>query len=470
MPTRRLHSIIIVSYDAAHDTISGSAPVYPTNPADYTMISYAGRLIYTFNQKYILTASIRDDGSSKFSPSNRWGIFPAVAGAWRIKQEKFLSSVNWLTDLKLRASYGKTGNNDGIDDYEYVPVYSLSVNSSQYKFGNTFYNTYAPAAFNANIKWEQTTSADVGLDFSLFQGRIIGAVDYYNKSISNLFFPTSVPAGTNFTNNMTANIGTMTDHGVEVALSVNVIKSRNFNWDVDYNIAYNKNTITKITVGQPGSNFYGIQGGPISGGTGNMIQIQTVGYDPYSFFVLQQVYGKNGLPLEGIYVDRNRDGVITPPPSGDAYHDHSPYAPVIMGMTNTFGYKKWSLTIVARANVGNYMYNNVAADLGVTEYMLNPLNYLTNASTGIYKSHFYAPQYYSDYYVENASFLRVDNIGINYKVGRISNSASLNLSANCQNVFVITKYSGQDPEVSGGIDNNLYPRPRNYTIGASLNF
>ena len=201
-----------------------------------------------------------------------------------------------------------------------------------------------------------------------------------------------------------------------------------------------------------------------------MIQIQTVGYDPYSFFVLQQVYGKNGQPLEGIYVDRNRDGVITPPASGDAYHDHSPYAPVIMGMTNTFGYKKWSLTIVARANVGNYMYNNVAADLGVTEYMLNPLNYLTNASTDIYKSHFYAPQYYSDYYVENASFLRVDNIGINYKVGRISNSASLNLSANCQNVFVITKYSGQDPEVSGGIDNNLYPRPRNYTIGASLNF
>jgi TonB-linked SusC/RagA family outer membrane protein len=459
-----------VSYDAAHDTLSGSAPVYPTNPADYTMISYAGRLIYTFDHKYILTASIRDDGSSKFGPSYRWGTFPAVAAAWRIKQEKFLSGVNWLTDLKVRASYGKTGNNDGISDYLYVPVYSLSVNSSQYKFGNTFYNTYAPAAINANIQWEQTTSADVGLDFSLFQGRIIGAVDYYNKSISKLFFPTSVPAGTNFTNNLTANIGTMTDHGAELALSVNVIKSRNFTWDVDYNIAYNKNTITKLTVGQPGSNFYGIQGGPISGGTGNMIQIQTVGYDPYSFFVLQQVYGKNGLPLEGIYVDRNRDGQITPPSSGDAYHDHSPYAPVIMGMTNTFGYKKWSLTIVARANIGNYLYNNVAADLGVTEYMLNPLNYLSNASTDIYKSHFYAPQYSSDYYVENASFLRVDNIGINYKVGRLSPSTSLNLSANCQNVFVITKYSGQDPEVSGGIDNNLYPRPRNYTIGASLNF
>jgi TonB-linked SusC/RagA family outer membrane protein len=458
------------SYVASNAILSGSVPVYPTTPADYTLISYLGRLIYTFDQKYILTASIRDDRSSKFSPSNRKAIFPAVAAAWRIKQERFLSDVNWLTDLKLRGSYGKTGNQDNIPDYEYIPVYSLSVNSSQYKFGNTFYNTYTPAAFNANIQWEQTTSANAGLDFSLFQGRIIGAVDYYNKSISKLFFPASVPAGTNFTNNLTANIGTMTDHGVELALSVNLIKARNFNWDVDYNIAYNKNTITKLTVGQPGANFYGIQAGAISGGTGNMIQIQTVGYDPYSFFVLQQVYGKNGLPLEGIYVDRDRDGVITPPPSGDAYHDHSPYAPVIMGMTNTFSYNKWTLKFVMRANIGNYMYNNVAADLGVTEYMLNPLNYLSNASTDIYKSHFYAPQYYSDYYVENASFLRMDNFEIDYNVGRVARTSTLRLSANCQNVFVITKYSGQDPEVNLGIDNNLYPRPRNYTIGASLDF
>jgi TonB-linked SusC/RagA family outer membrane protein len=459
-----------VSYDAAHDTLSGSVPVYPKTPVDYTMISYVGRLIYAFDQKYILTASIRDDGSSKFGPSNRWGIFPAVAAAWRIKQEKFLTGVTWLTDLKLRGSYGVTGNQDGIPNYEFYEVYSLSVNSSQYKFGNNYYNTYTPGPVNAGIKWEQTTSTNVGLDFSLFQGRIIGAVDYYNKSISSLFFPAGVPGGTNFTNNLTANIGTMTDHGVELALSVNVVKSRKFSWDVDYNIAYNKNTITKLTVGQAGSNFYGIQAGAIGGGTGNMIQIQTVGYDPYSFFVLQQVYGKNGLPVEGVYVDRNRDGVITPPASADAYHDHSPFAPVIMGLTSTFNYEKWWLKFVARANIGNYLYNNVSAGLGVSEYILNPLNYLTNASPDIYKSHFYAPQYYSDYYVQNASFVRMDNIEIGYKVGQISRSASLTVSANCQNVFVITKYTGQDPEVSYGIDNNIYPRPRNFTIGASLNF
>jgi TonB-linked SusC/RagA family outer membrane protein len=464
-----------VSFDAAHDTISGSAPLYPTTPADNTLISYVGRLIYTFDQKYILTASLRDDGSSRFSRANRWGLFPAVAVAWRIKQENFLSQADWLSDLKVRASYGVTGNQDGLADYEYIPSYALSINNSLYEFGNTFYNTYAPAPFDANFRWEQTASTNIGLDFGLFKNRITGSVDYYNKKISNLFSPVAVPGGTNFTNILTSNVGDMTDHGVELNLTANIIKSRNFTWDLNYNIAYNKNTITKLTAGGSGSNFYGNQTGPIGGGTGNQIEIQTVGYAPNSFFVLQQVYGKNGLPLEGIYVDRNRDGQITPPPSGDGYHDHSPFAPVIMGLSSTLGYQKWSLTVVARANIGNYVYNNVAADLGVTEYILNPLNYLSNASTDIYKSHFYAPQYYSDYYVENASFVRLDNIGVGYNLGKISRSVTLKLSANCQNVFVITKYSGQDPEATmggttPGIDNNIYPRPRNFTIGASLGF
>lgn len=464
-----------VAYDAAHDTLSGSAPLYPTTPADNTQISYVGRLIYTFNQKYILQASIRDDGSSRFPKANRWGLFPAVALAWRIKQENFLSQVDWLSDLKVRASYGVTGNQDGLADYEYIPSYALSINNSLYRLGDTFYNTYAPAPFDANFRWEQTASTNIGVDFGLFKGRLTGSVDYYNKKISNLFSPVNVPGGTNFTNILTANVGNMTDHGVELNLTANIIKGRDFTWDLNYNIAYNKNTITKLTAGESGSNFYGNQTGPIGGGTGNNIEIQTVGYSPNSFFVLQQVYGKNGLPLEGVYVDRNRDGQITPPPSGDAYHDHSPFAPVIMGLSSTVGYQKWSLTVVARANIGNYVYNNVAADIGVTEYMLNPLNFLSNASTDIYKSHFYAPQYYSDYYVENASFVRLDNIGIGYNLGKISRGATLKLNAYCQNVFIITKYSGQDPEATlggttPGIDNNIYPRPRNFTIGASLGF
>ena len=459
------------SFGSNGDTLSGTAPVFPTSPADYTLISYVGRLIYTYDQKYILTASIRDDGTSRFGPSYRWGTFPAVAVAWRIREEQFLNNVNWLSDLKVRASYGVTGNQDGLQDYEYVPSYSLSQNTSLYPFGNTYYNTYAPASFDANFRWEQTTSANLGLDFGLFDNRITGSVDVYEKSISRLFNQVPIPVGTNFTNELTINIGTMTDKGAEFNINATAIRSRNFSWDLNFNVAYNENKITKLTNGSEGSNFYGDAVGAISGGTGNTIQIQTVGYAANSFFVLQQVYGKNGAPLEGVYVDRNRDGQITSPPSSpDAYHDHSPFAPVIMGFSSTFNYLKWSLTLVARANIGNFMYNNVKADLGVTEYILNPLNYLSNAGTDIYKSHFYAPQYYSDYYVENASFVRLDNIGLAYNVGKIGGINNLRLSANCQNVFVITKYTGQDPEVYGGIDNNLYPRPRNFTIGASLGF
>lgn len=460
------------------DTLSGTAPVFPTTPAENTLVSYVGRLIYTYDQKYILTASIRDDGSSRFAPADRWGLFPAVAVAWRIKEEQFLNNVNWLSDLKLRASYGKTGNQDGLADYEYVPSYALSLNNSLYPFGQTYYNTYAPAAFDANFKWEQTTSADIGLDFGLFDNRIIGSIDVYNKNITNLFNQVPIPVGSNFTNELVINIGSMTDKGAELNLNATAIKTRNFSWDLNFNFAYNHNEITKLTNGNGGANFYGDATGSITGGTGNTVQIQTVGYAANSFYVLQQVYGKNGAPLEGVYVDRNRDGQITSPPaSPDAYHDHSPFAPVIMGFSSTFNYKQWSLSMVFRSNIGNFDYNNVKASLGVTEYILNPLNYLSNATTEIYKSHFYAPQYYSDYYVENASFVRLDNIGIGYNVGKVRGFNSLRLSANCQNVFVITKYTGQDPETypllgasGAGIDNNLYPRPRNFTIGANLGF
>jgi TonB-dependent starch-binding outer membrane protein SusC len=458
------------------DTLSGTVPETRTNPAENTLISYVGRLIYTFDQKYILTASIRDDGSSRFGQAYRWGQFPAVALAWRIKQESFLSDVSWLSDLKIRASYGKTGNQDGLLDYEYVPSYALSLNNSLYRFGNTYYNTYAPAAFDANFQWEQTTSTNLGLDFGLFNGRITGTIDVYQKNISNLFNTVPIPVGTNFTNELTVNVGTMTDKGAELNINATPIRTRNFSWDLNFNFAYNYNKITKLNNGNEGSNFYGDATAGIAGGTGNMIEIQTVGYAANSFYVLQQAYGKNGVPLEGVYVDRNRDGQITIPPSSpDAYHDHSPFAPVIMGFSSTFNYRKWSLTLVARADIGNFVYNNVKAGLGVTEYILNPLNFISNASPDIYKSHFYSPQYYSDYYVENASFMKMDNIGIGYNVGKIPHFTNLRLSANCQNVFVITKYTGQDPEATlggtaPGVDNNLYPRPRNFTIGANLGF
>lgn len=455
------------SLDSKSQMIAGSNPPALSGAYENTLISYLGRLIYTFNQKYILTASIRDDGSSRFAPNERWGIFPAVSGAWRISQENFLKNNSVLNDLKIRASYGKTGNQDGLGDYNYIQSYSLSGNNSLYQFGNTFYSMYTPSAFNLSFKWEETTSANVGIDFGFLNNRITGSIDYYNKNISNLFNTVFIPVGSNFTNQMTLNIGTMQDKGVEFTLNATPIRDRKFSWDLNFNFTYNKNTITKLTNGnQPG--FYGDQVGGIGGGTGNTIQIQTVGQQANSFYVLQQVYDKSGQPIEGAYVDNNRDGQITQ--LGDAIHYKSPFAPVFLGFSSTFTYDKWSLNFVARANIGNYVYNNVQSGLGNSQYILNPLQYLQNAGSSYLTTHFYSPQYFSSYYVENASFLKLDNLGLTYNVGKIGQGLNLRISGYCQNVFVITKYSGIDPEVYSGIDNNIYPRPRNYTLGASLNF
>jgi iron complex outermembrane receptor protein len=456
------------SLDAKGDTITGSQPVYATSPYQNTLISYVGRFIYTYNQKYILTASIRDDGSSRFGSQNRWGTFPAVSAAWHISREEFLKNSNWLSDLKIRGSYGVTGNQDGLADYAYIPSYSLSGNNSRYQLGPTFYNMYTPAAYNPAFKWEQTTSTNVGVDFGLFNNRITGSIDYYNKNITNLFNSVFIPVGSNFTNQMTVNIGTMKDQGVELNLNATPIRSGKFSWDLNFNFTYNKNTITKLTNGNKNSNFLGDQVGGIGGGTGNTIQIQTVGYAANSFFVLQQVYDQNGHPIEGAYADRNRNGAINS--LTDAYHYKSPFPPVAMGFSTTLNYDKWSLTLVARSNIGNYVYNNVASGMGASQYIMNPLMYLQNASTSVLKTNFYSPQYFSDYYVENASFLKLDNVGVTYNVGNIGRGANLRLSAYCQNVFVVTKYDGVDPEVYNGIDNNIYPRPRNFTIGASINF
>jgi TonB-dependent starch-binding outer membrane protein SusC len=455
------------SLDAKGDTISGSQPVYPTSPYENTLISYVGRFIYTYNQKYILTASVRDDGSSRFGPQNRWGLFPAVSAAWRISREEFLRNSNWLSDLKIRASYGVTGNQDGLGDYNYIPSYYLSGNNSLYQLGRSFFNMYAPSAYNPAFKWEQTTSTNLGLDFGLFNNRINGSIDVYNKSISNLFNTVFIPVGSNFTNLMTLNIGTMTDKGVELNLNATPVRSGQFSWDFNFNFTYNQNKITKLTNNSKDKSFLGNTVGSIGGGTGNTIQIQTVGYAANSFFVLQQVYDKNGQPIEGAYVDRNRDGVINS--STDAYHYKSPFAPVLLGFSTNLNYGKWSLNMVARASIGNYVYNNVAAGMGVTQYIMNPLMYLQNAATSSH-GQFYSPQYFSDLYVENASFLKLDNVGLTYNVGKLGRTANLRVSAYCQNVFVITKYDGIDPEVYNGIDNNIYPRPRNFTLGASLNF
>jgi TonB-linked SusC/RagA family outer membrane protein len=461
------------NFDSKGDTIPASAPLYPYGLQQNTLISYFGRVIYEFADKYILTASLRTDGSSRFAPNDRWGTFPAASAAWRIKQEDFLKNVNFLSDLKIRASYGIVGNQDGIGNYSYLPSYALSLNGSQYEFGNTYYYMYTPSAFVANLKWEQTASSDVGIDFGLLGNRLTGSADYYYKNITNLQNLVFIPDGTNFSNQATINIGSMVSQGFEFNLNATPVKTRDLTWDLNVNFTYEKVKVTQLTNSSNNPTFFGDATGNISGGTGNTIQMNTVGYTPFSFFVLQQVYDpKSGKPLEGLYVDRNRDGQISPPPSSpDAYHYKTPFAPYIFGFSTGVKYKAWEIKTVLRANVGNYVYNNVASNVAVQRSILNPSNHLENTLTSYTKTNFINNQYFSDFYVENGSFLKMDNLSLNYYVGKVFNGkARLNLNVNCQNVFVVTKYSGLDPEIYGGIDSNIYPRPRTYTLGVNLGF
>jgi TonB-linked SusC/RagA family outer membrane protein len=453
------------SYNAAKDTVTGSKPTFAYDKPEHTLISYYARLIYTFNKKYILAGSVRDDASSRFAPANRNAVFPSVAFTWRISDENFLKNSPALSDLKLRVSYGVTGQQEGIANYSYLPTYGLGLSNSLYQFGNTFYNTYSPAAYNANLKWEQTAATNIGVDYGFLNNRITGSIDVYYKNTTNLLETVPVPVGSNFSNFLTINVGDMVSRGVEFSVSAIPVTTKDFNWTVSFNATYQTSTITRLlTSTTPG--FVGNQITGISGGTGNTIQIQSVGYNPSAFYVYKQVYGANGKPLEGVYADLNGDGVIN---QQDLYHDHSAYPPFIYGFSTQFSYKKWTLSTVLRANVGNYMYNNIASANGTQQNLISS-GAINNASTDILNTGFVKGQYLSDYYIQNASFLKMDNLGLSYDVGQIFNNKNINLRvhANCQNVFTITKYTGVDPEIYSGVDNNFYPRPRTYTLGLNL--
>ena len=442
------------------DTIPGSLPPFPVTKPENTLISYYGRLIYTFDSKYIISGSIRSDGSSRFSPSTRWGTFPAAAVTWRMQQEDFLRSFHALSNLNLRVSYGVTGNQDGIANYSYLPVYALSDNTSMVQFGNTYYNMASPAAYDAAIKWEQTATWNAGLDYGFWGNRIVGSIDVYYKKTKDLLNTVPVPAGSNFSSTLLTNVGNMTNKGAEFIINAGIIRSKDWNWNVNFNIAYNTNKITNLTATKD-SSYAGTY-------TGNgVIQINSVGYSANSFYVYHQEYDKNGRPIEGVYKDVNGDGIIN---SEDLYHYKSPFPPVIMGFSTEINYRKWTLSTVLRANIGNYMYNEIATGASQAS-VFNPLGYLANSFTDLLYTHFYYSQPQSDYYIQNASFLKMDNLGLSFNAGHVFHGdANLRINANCQNVFTITKYTGQDPELYGGIDNTFYPRPRTYVLGLNLQF
>jgi len=454
------------SFSAIGDTIPSSVPVYAFDIPENRLKSYYGRLIYSFKDKYIFTGTVRWDASSRFAPENRWGAFPSASLAWRVNEEPFLQNLNSLSDLKFRASYGITGQQEIGNNYAYLSSYGLSVEAAKYQFGNNFYYMYTPSAYDANIKWEETATANLGLDYGFFNNRINGSIDIYHKKTKDLLSVISIPVGSNFSNQIYTNVGSIENQGLEFSINGIPVQKENLNWSIGFNLTANKNEITQLTASDDPS-FVGNLTGGISGATGQSIQVNSVGYRTYSFFVYKQVYNENGNPIEGVYADLNEDGVIN---EQDRYRYKSAAPLVTLGFNTQVDYKKWNLSTIMRAYLGNYIYNNIGSNLGVEKNILSPSGILNNSISSIYATNFFNNQFQSDYYIENASFLRMDNLTLGYNAGKVFNAANLRLSFTCQNVFTVTKYSGVDPEISSGIDNNFYLRPRTFVVGLNLGF
>ncbi|MGB4292958.1 MAG: TonB-dependent receptor [Bacteroidales bacterium] len=433
------------------------------------LISFFGRLNYVLLNRYLLTFTLRDDGSSKFAKENRWGLFPSLALAWDIKEESFLKSGNFFSALKLRLGYGITGQQDIGGDYPYLARYTYGQENARYQFGNTFVTTLRPEGYDRNLKWEETTTYNVGIDFGILKDRISGTAEYYYRPTKDLLNTIDVPAGTNLTNRITTNVGNLINKGFEFSLNVKPLVNPDYSWSVGVNATINKNEITKLTaVDDP--NFIGVETGEISGGVGNYVQINTVGYPRNSFFLAEQVYDAQGNPIDNLYVDRNGDGIVTSQGLSDRYRVKDPYPDVLMGFNSMFRYKNFDFSFNGRVSIGNYVYNNVASGSSYAGLYAS-VGALNNLHRSILTTKFSNPQYWSDHFLENGSFLRMDNVNLGYNFDNIgSSTGSLRVYLSIQNLFIITKYSGLDPEIFNGIDNNIYPRPRTFMLGARLDF
>jgi iron complex outermembrane receptor protein len=440
------------------DTIPSK--VHPISQS--TLVSFFGRANLGIKDRYLLTFTARQDGSSKLAPGYKWITYPAVAAAWRLTEDGIGTSV--FSNLKLRLGWGVTGQQEGISDYNGLKTFSLGGNTAQYPLGSAYVQTLRPEGFNETLTWQRTTTTNFGLDFSTKNERISGAIDYYTRQTEKLFADVNIPAGSNFTNNIKTNIGTLESKGIELTFNTVPVKTEKFTWEANFIIARNQNKITKLTlVDDP--KFRGLEVGDISGGVGNKIQLHTVGSPKSSFSVYQQVYDAAGKPLEGVYKDKNGDGKIT---VDDKYVYQKPDADYTLGFTSNVSYDNLSLGFVLRGNIGNYMYNNVNS--GGT-FGPNSLTYLFNPGRNVLETGFVNAQYYSDYYIQNASFLKMDNLNIGYNLSSLfKNKYRVQLSAIVQNVFTITEYTGVDPEIAGGIDKNIYLRPRTVSLGLNVQF
>ena len=446
-----------------------------------TLVSYFGRLNYSLLNRYLFTFTMRFDGSSRFASNNRWGSFPSLALGWKMKEEGFLKDVNFLSDLKLRLGWGITGQQDigtGAtnvgNDFAYMPLYVVNNEYAQYPFGDTYYSTSRPKAFNTNLKWEKTTTWNAGLDAGFLNGRITGSIDGYYRKTKDLLNSVKIPVGTNFNAQMLQNIGSLKNYGLEFFVNGKPIVTKNFTWDLSYNITWNHNEITKLTGGND-SDYYVETGDKVSKGNNTKIQVHKEGYSANSFYVYQQVYDANGKPIENMFVDRNGDGIVN---SSDKYIYKKPAADVIMGLTSKMQYMNFDLSFSLRASLNNYVYYDfLSSKSNVSVGGLYTHSAYSNTTPEAIALGFtgQGEYYMSDYFVRNASFLRCDNITLGYSFqnlwkGQTYKGITGRVYGTVQNPFIITKYKGLDPEVKSGVDNNPYPRAMTFLLGLNLQF
>ena len=489
------HFDIMAGYEWAHfwhNTKNAYWSYYPSTNGDATLagkqrnyapyyyatenylVSFFGRANWSLmDGRYMVTATVRNDGSSRFK--EHWATFPSFAFAWRINEENLFKQIDWLSDLKLRLSWGMTGQQEGIGDYNYFAVYEMNTGSESYYPIAGDGSLARPKAYDPNLKWETTTSYNVGLDWGVLKQRLTGSIDWYYRKTSDLLNSATVPAGSNFRNQVMSNIGSMYNMGVETSLHWLAVNAKDFNWTMDYNFTYNYNKITNLNGGNDPDYF--VPTGGISAGTGGNIQAQHVGNAVNSFHVFQQAYDQNGKPLEGVVVDRNSDGKIT---DADKYYYKAPAAPVTMGFASRFEYRNWDLGFALRASLGNYVYNDAFAstsNMSNSEIFVKS-KFLVNRPTDVVADNWLSTETTStqtDYWVQNASFLKLDNVTLGYSFANLLKQGSWNgitgrIYGTVNNVFCLTKYKGLDPEVFNGIDNNLYPRPISFILGLNLNF
>ena len=442
-----------------------------TDP-DINLQSYFGRLNLGYDSRYLLTLNYRRDGTSRFSKENRWGNFGGAALAWNLSEEEFLKDNETLSALKLRVGYGTTGQQDISAQYDYLQRVTTGTINSQYIFGNTIYSTARPEGYNEDIKWEELAETNVGIDYGFLNNRITGSINYFDKKSSDLLADIAVPDGANLRNQGFFNIGSVRTKGVEFSIESDIVKTDDLTWNVAFNTTYIDQKITELGITVPGFQGY-LAGDNIAGGNGNKVQINSVGFTPNSFLVYEQLYDAEKRPIQGAYVDRNEDGKID---TADRYRYQKPAADYTFGLFSTLNYKKFDFTMNWRASLGNYIFDNVSSNLGYSDAGLRRQTDLSNVSSDYFNTGFTfedngTQRYLSDYFVKDASFIKLDNVTVGYTFDKtLLKAASLRFTAGVQNLLILTKYGGLDPEKFNGIDNNVYPRARTFLIGVNANF